>query len=634
LTPESREEFPAYLANIQRDKTVKGSLAIQTRSGEIRVLEYNNNLRTQGVITPIVRCIAHDITEHLQADIALKESERQYRTILDSLGDSIHVVDEELNFVFINQNFLKWNQELNLTTDVIGKGIFDVFPFLPKKVLDEYKQVFKDNEVLVTEEITILHDQEIYTETRKIPLLRENKVDQVVTVVRDITERKKSEHTLQESEERFRYIFDTAAVAIWEEDFSQAVAVIDDLKSGGVKDFRQYLDENPQAIVQAMQMIKILDINQQTLDMYGAKSKDELLASLDKISVPETHEIIKEELIAIAEGRRFFAGETVNKTLQGKRIDVLLTMSLPEHASEFDSVLVSVMDITKSKQAERALQESEARYRQIIETAQEGIWIIDSENKTTFVNQKIAEMLDYTTEEMIGVPIFAFMADESKAFSDDFTDRRRQGLVEQQDLNFKCKNGATLWAIVSTSSLFNDKGVYTGALVMMTDITSRKKAEGMLRHFSTHDVLTGLYNRAFFEEQVSRLEQERDFPVSIVVADIDDLKVTNDLHGHAAGDELLRQVAQSLTSAFRREDIIARIGGDEFAVLLPNANQEGVKKILRRIKDNVQAYNAAHQDIPFNLSLGTSVVKIGDSLSEAIKRADKKMYLEKHGKKR
>ena len=886
LTSKGREQFPAYLKTIHRDGSAQGLATVRTRSNETRIIEYSTSLRTEGVASPIVRCIMRDITESKRAEQSLKESERQYRTILDSMGDSVHVVDRELKLIFINKNILKWNQELDLSTDVLGKDLFEIFPFLPDTVQDEYRRVIKNGDVLVTEESSFLQGRNITTETRKIPLFSENQVVQVVTVIRDITERKHAEQVLQESEERyrslfngvpvglyrittegrflevnpsmvqilgypnrqalleinmsglyanpedrfsqlaavessiesqkfdvqlhkydgqiiwvrdimravrdpsgrvlhyegnlediteqklaelerekslsllnatlestadgilvvdhegkitsfnrryaelwqvpeavletrnvekylefvwdqlispdeflrkvrelyshleiesfdvlefkdgriferysrpqrigqhilgrvwsfrdvtarvraeealkeseerFRYIFNTAAVAIWVEDFSQAKATIDELKARGVKDFRKYFNEDPELVIQAIQGVKILDVNQQTLDMYGATSKDELLASLDRISVPETMDIIQEELIAIAEGRRFFAGETANKTLQGERLDVLLTMSLPEQASEYNSVLVSIMDITERKKAEKALQESEARYRQIIETAQEGIWIIDAENKTAFANQRMAEMLGCTMEEMIGVPIFDFMDEDAQSIALDFADRRRQGIAEQQDYKFKRKDGVSLWAIVSTSSLFNEKGEYTGALAMVTDITSRKQVEGMLRHYSTHDALTGLYNRAFFEGEMIRLEQARDFPISIVVADIDDLKMTNDRHGHAAGDELLRQAAQSLSSAFRREDIVARIGGDEFAVLLPNANVEGVKKVLRRIKDNVRAYNLAHQEIPLNLSLGTSLVEIGDSLSEAIKQADEMMYSEKHGKKK
>ena len=156
-----------------------------------------------GIITHFV-AVKEDITEHKRVEEALRESEHQYRTTLDAMGDAIHVVDRGLSFVLINKRFLDWNRELNLTTDVMGKDIFQVFPFLPENVRDEYSRVFQTGEILVTEESVRWQGQEIFTETRKIPIFREGKVFQVVTVISDITERKRAEEALRESEQLYR----------------------------------------------------------------------------------------------------------------------------------------------------------------------------------------------------------------------------------------------------------------------------------------------------------------------------------------------------------------------------------------------------------------------------------------------
>ena len=147
---------------------------------------------------------SHELSERRRAEEALRESEHQYRTTLEAMGDAIHVVDRDLRFVLFNTRFLDWNRKLNLTTDVIGKDLLQVFPFLPEDVCDEYARVFQTGEVLMTEESTRLQGQEIFTETRKIPILREGKVFQVVTVIRDITERKCAEEALRESEQLYR----------------------------------------------------------------------------------------------------------------------------------------------------------------------------------------------------------------------------------------------------------------------------------------------------------------------------------------------------------------------------------------------------------------------------------------------
>ncbi len=142
---------------------------------------------------------------------------------------------------------------------------------------------------------------------------------------------------------------------------------------------------------------------------------------------------------------------------------------------------VIATDITARKSAEAALAESEERYRQIIETAQEGIWEIDADGITTFVNPKMAELLGYSVSETIGQPIFNFMDAEYIAIASQYLERRRQGIEEQHDFKFRCKDGSDLWAIVSCNPLQNEQGEFIGALATITDITERIQAEAALR---------------------------------------------------------------------------------------------------------------------------------------------------------
>jgi len=128
-----------------------------------------------------------------------------------------------------------------------------------------------------------------------------------------------------------------------------------------------------------------------------------------------------------------------------------------------------------------ALRESEERYRRIVETAQEGVWTIDAESNTTLVNVRMAEMLGYTVDEMIGAPLFQFMDEEGKAIASRNVERRRQGIAEQHDFKFKRKDGADVWALLSTNPTYDDEGRYTGGLAMVADITERRRMEEALR---------------------------------------------------------------------------------------------------------------------------------------------------------
>jgi diguanylate cyclase (GGDEF)-like protein/PAS domain S-box-containing protein len=165
--------------------------------------------------------------------------------------------------------------------------------------------------------------------------------------------------------------------------------------------------------------------------------------------------------------------------------------------------------------------------------------------------------------------------------------------------------------------------------IAMVDISKQKQAENLLREQSTHDALTGLYNRSFFMAELSRLERGRNFPVSVVMADVDQLKHTNDHEGHAAGDHLLKRVAEVLMTAFRADDVVARIGGDEFAVLLPNTNAKAAEISIQRVRKIILQVNKDQAETPIQLSLGASTAVTPGRLEPVLHEADVQMYHEK-----
>jgi diguanylate cyclase (GGDEF)-like protein len=164
------------------------------------------------------------------------------------------------------------------------------------------------------------------------------------------------------------------------------------------------------------------------------------------------------------------------------------------------------------------------------------------------------------------------------------------------------------------------------------EIAQRKDIEGQLRHLGTHDILTGTHNRVFFEQEMARLEGSQEFPVSVIIADLDDMKKTNDTLGHNGGDELLKRATVAFRSAFREEDMLARIGGDEFAVLLPRTDSATAEHTFERVRAKLAEHNAMYPDLPIQLSLGTATAEKSD-LAQAFKTADQRMYADKSARK-
>jgi len=160
------------------------------------------------------------------------------------------------------------------------------------------------------------------------------------------------------------------------------------------------------------------------------------------------------------------------------------------------------------------------------------------------------------------------------------------------------------------------------------EIAQRKLMEVQLRYQGTHDALTGIYNRTFFEEELDRFERGREFPISVIVADVDKLKVVNDTRGHAAGDEVLRQATNVLRGVFRAGDVLARVGGDEFAILLPSTDPATADQIVSRVREQLSEHNIQLADMPVQMSLGAATAD-KSNLRGVFTVADQHMYADK-----
>lgn len=291
--------------------------------------------------------------------------------------------------------------------------------------------------------------------------------------------------------------------------------------------------------------------------------------------------------------------------------------------------LVTLHEITEHKLAQEKIRRSEEQYRALFDNAVECILVVQ-DRKIVFCNPITVEITGYQEEELINESFVKLIYPEDLEIVLDHYKRRVEGEIIKDRYQFRLVRKDLSYRWVETSGIRIDWEGEMATLHFLMDITDRKKAEVALEFRSTHDILTGLYNRQFFESEIERLQKSRRFPISILVMDMNGLKEINDSLGHAAGDEQLQVAAAVIQKAFRPEDVIARIGGDEFVVILPETNPEAAQKAMDRAKQVVETFNKNSQrKHPVSFAIGFATTESSSNLREVFRIADRQMYLDK-----
>lgn len=277
------------------------------------------------------------------------------------------------------------------------------------------------------------------------------------------------------------------------------------------------------------------------------------------------------------------------------------------------------------QQAVNALRESEEKYRILLDESSDPIFAFNPDGQYRYVNRAFADGVGRRMEEIIHRKIW-------DVFSKDEADKRfaavkwvfENGQSKVIEVRVPRPDGDHYY-ITTVKPVLGEHGEVLSVICISKEITDRKQMEQKLLLLSTHDILTGLYNRNYYELELERLQREGQYPVSIVIADVDQLKAINDCWGHAAGDEVIRLAAELLRHAFRSEDVVARLGGDEFAVLLVGTGEAVASERVLNLRSRLAECKAQR----LQMSLGLATGEAGSLLSEVMRQADDRMYQEK-----
>lgn len=562
----------------------------------------------------ILGVFVQDISESKLAEKALQESELKFRSLYESMVELsvIHEIVFDSSGKPVDYRILDCNPSFERITGIqrekaIGALASGLYGTGEPPYFGIYLKVAQSG-------IPVSFETEFapMLKTFRISVFSPGK-NKFVTIATDITDRKQTERKLEESEARYRGLFDDSPVSIWEEDFSGVKKYLDDLRLQGVTNFHRYFSENPESLLQCASLVKIIDVNKATSILMGAEEKNDLLKSLQDVLLLEGIQGLSDEMISVAEGKKRFEWEGKQRRLDGSLVDIHLEWSVvPGHEFDLSRVLVSITDISKLKLTEAALQksnaqllkfasqvpgvlfqfikkpdgsygipfstgkireifdtspedvrdsldpimksihpddvplmkeaieysytnlthihfefrviqpdktiqwmlaqsipekmedgsvvwsgfltditerkvaeeklsDSEAQFRLLVETSIEGIWSMDKDHRTTFVNNAMANMLGYEPADILGKRVEDFFFEEDLKNPEDLMQERHTGKDSIYERRFRRYNGQELWTLVSARELTDDTGNFSGSFAMFTDITSRKQTEKSLR---------------------------------------------------------------------------------------------------------------------------------------------------------
>jgi diguanylate cyclase (GGDEF)-like protein/PAS domain S-box-containing protein/putative nucleotidyltransferase with HDIG domain len=295
-----------------------------------------------------------------------------------------------------------------------------------------------------------------------------------------------------------------------------------------------------------------------------------------------------------------------------------------------------IRDITERKHSEEILKASEGKYRLITENISDVIWVLNlSKDRFEYVSPSIEQLRGITVSEAMKENLEETLTSESFKIIKDGIDRAVESFKRNpgnrksyiNEIQQPCKNGKVIWVETSTKYRYNKDGDIE-AVGVSRNIEERKKSEKEIIYLSYHDQLTGLYNRRFYEEELSRLDIARNLPITLVMGDVNGLKLINDSFGHQVGDDLIRKVGDAIKKCCRGDDIIARLGGDEFVIILPKTNSLEAASILTRITYLLLREKVGSIDISISFGFETKVHEEQD-IQDVFRNTENNMYRHK-----
>jgi diguanylate cyclase (GGDEF)-like protein/PAS domain S-box-containing protein len=647
LAPDVRDKFPAYLEEIIDEGNSRGFMKVVNRAGEVRILEYNNSLRLAGVREPIIRGMGRDVTERKKSEDALKASQTRYRHLFEGNLAGVYQTNLQGKILDCNHSFAR----------ILGYPSRE--EVLRQRAEDFYFNQ-SDREALLqrlrsSRELT---GQELRLKRRdgtplwalvNVSLVEggEGREEILEGTLLDISERKKAEEALRRRAEFERIIttISTEFITLAAREINSAVhralqtmGEFAGVESGFVfvfTDEGQRADKTHEWRAHGGRASSARPRGLPVKRFPWAMGK---LRWFETIEIPRVSQLPPEAVAErqLAEGCE--AVVVVPMVLGGCLTGVIgLADRRPVDWTEETVALLKiageiVASAIERERVERALRDSERRYRLLFERNLAGVYRSTLEGRILDCNDACARILGFASrEELLAYDKLDFYFNLSER---DAVLAQLEGKpsVTNFEVCLRRRDGSPVWVLENVSLLKAEEGEAASLEGTLIDITDRKRAEEQIEHHAYHDALTGLPNRMLMSDHLTlALSQahREGRRLAVLFLDLDHFKIVNDSLGHAVGDELLRAVAARLKDCVRGDDTVARVGGDEFVLLLHNVSQaEDAAKVAEKILDSLKdPFLVGEHRIYTTTSIGISLYpNDGDDSVALLKNADSAMY--------
>jgi diguanylate cyclase (GGDEF)-like protein/PAS domain S-box-containing protein len=542
--------------------------------------------------------VIRDVTERKRMTRSLEESERLYRAIVETLQEGMGIVDPRENFLFVNSEYCRMTGYSR--GELLGMNLRQVI------LEEDWEKILQETKKRKAGEVSKYE----FRIRRKDGLVRSLLASVVpwsdeeggylgaIAMVLDMTDQRAIEEALRESEEKYKLVVEHAHEAIM-------VAQEDRLKF----------------------------VNPEAERLLGRTAAEVAARPFTDFIHPDDRDMVLDRHRRRTEGREDdlpteYTFRVVDSRGTAKWVEIKVVLVEWEGNP---ATLNLLSDITERREADLALRESERKYRELVENANSIIMRMDPRGVITFFNEFAQGFFGFREKDIIGKNIVGTIVPETETSGRDLAKLLHNICVSPDKYQINenenvTRSGQRVFVAWTNKAIYNDSGEFQGVLCVGNDITERKKAEEKLAYLSLHDPLTGVSNRAFFEQKMKIAQ----VPAGIIICDVDGLKLVNDTLGHDYGDRLLRAASSILKSCFRTHDVLARIGGDEFAVLVAMKNPGVISKIVRRLRASIESYNAGDPAAPLSMSVGYATTDdVTRGINEVFKEADNNMYRDK-----